>query len=106
MSRSAALALAFVTTARPAWGQTPAQAQTPPAQAHDAPTVVTVRGAPRALAPVSLTLSGEKAAEGAGTQGDPLKALQSLPGLGRGGPGADFIAWGSEPRESRFELDG
>jgi hypothetical protein len=81
-------------------------AEEPPASAHQATTVVTVRGAPRALAPASLTLPAEKAAEGAGTQGDPVKALQSLPGLGRGGPGADFIAWGSEPRESRLEVDG
>jgi hypothetical protein len=100
MRRPARLALAGIAMARAAGGQTP------PSEAHGAPSVVTVRGTPRPLAPASLTLSGEKAAEGAGTQGDPVKALQSLPGLGRGGPSADFIAWGSEPRESRVEADG
>ena len=52
-------------------------------------------------------LSGERASEGAGTQGDAVKALQSLPGLGRGGVGGgDLVMWGSTPRESRIEIDG
>lgn len=70
------------------------------------PVSVTVRAAPRDPSPGRLTFGAAKAANGAGTQGDPLKVLQSLPGLGRGGPGSDFVAWGAEPRESRLEVDG
>jgi len=77
-----------------------------PALAQEAATTtVTVRGVAPPVAS-QLTLPAERAAEGAGTQGDPVKAVQSLPGLGRGGPSSDFVAWGSEPRESHVEIDG
>lgn len=68
--------------------------------------IVTVRGPARSASPTALTFGGEQAAQGAGTQGDPAKALESLPGLGRSGPGGEVVAWGSEPRESRIEIDG
>lgn len=78
----------------------------PPARAQQAGgAVVTVRAEPP-QEPARLVFSAEKAAEAAGTQSDPVKVLQSLPGLGRGGPGSDFVAWGSEPRESSIEVDG
>jgi hypothetical protein len=82
-----------------------ALAQESAAPPADGATVM-VRGAARPLVPSRQTLSGEQAARGAGTQGDPVKVLQTLPGLGRGGPGSDLVAWGSEPRESRIEIDG
>ncbi len=67
---------------------------------------IVVRGA-ASQAPSEQVLPASLAREGAGTQSDPIKAIQSLPGLGRGGPGgADVIAWGSAPSESRIEIDG
>ncbi len=68
---------------------------------------VIVRSAPLRRAPGEIVLGGREAARGAGTQGDPAKALQSLPGFGQGGPGAgELVAWGSPPGETRVFVDG
>ncbi|HEU4405527.1 MAG TPA: TonB-dependent receptor [Polyangiaceae bacterium] len=68
---------------------------------------VVVRSAPSRRAPTEIVLGGADAARGAGTQGDPAKALQSLPGFGRGGPGeGELIAWGGAPGETRVFVDG
>ncbi|HEU4536346.1 MAG TPA: TonB-dependent receptor plug domain-containing protein, partial [Polyangiaceae bacterium] len=78
-----------------------------PAPSQQAPTEIVVRSAPSRRAPTEIVLGGREAARGAGTQGDPAKALQSLPGFGRGGPGGgELIAWGSSPAESRVFVDG
>lgn len=75
-----------------------------PAAAQDSEVVV--RGA-ASRAPSEQVLPAQLAREGAGTQGDPIKGIQGLPGLGRGGPGgAEIVAWGSDPNESRIEVDG
>lgn len=69
-------------------------------------TEVTVRALPRAAPRTETAVQAEAASEAAGTQGDAVKAIQTLPGLGRGSAGSgDVIAWGSPPRESKVYLD-
>lgn len=68
---------------------------------------ITVQALSSRRVAAGTTLSGTEARRGAGTQGDAVKALQSLPGLGRGGPGgADIVAWGSSPQETLILVDG
>lgn len=98
----------------------PSPAQTPtPVEGAAAPTEadghassattgeVVVRAATSRRAPTEIVLGGADAARGAGTQGDPAKALQAMPGFGRGGPGeGELVAWGSSPGETRVFVDG
>ncbi len=43
----------------------------------------------------------------AGSQGDAIKTVVSLPGTARAGPGGgDIVAWGSAPHETKFYIDG
>ena len=57
-----------------------------------------------------ILISVEQAREVAGTSGDPLKVLESLPGVARpasAGPGAGALAVrGSAPEDTRFYVDG
>lgn len=68
---------------------------------------VTVRAERSAERPVAETLGAEQARASAGTQDDPVKALETLPGAARTGPQTSgFVLWGADPAESRLELDG
>jgi len=52
-------------------------------------------------------LSAEQAREVSGTQGDPVKIIESLPGLARAPFGSDqLVLWGAAPEDSRFYVDG
>jgi TonB family protein len=89
----------------PAPAHAPTLAPTPvPAPA---PEAVTVRGAPRRPGVTDVTVSAEQASKVAGTQGDPIKVLENLPGLARPsfGSGA-LIVWGASPGETRTLVDG
>src|SRR5262245_49043449 len=56
---------------------------------------------------VETTIRTEEARRVPGTQGDTLKVVQNLPGVGRSafGSGA-LIVWGSSPKETRVVVDG
>ena len=68
---------------------------------------ILVRSSPRQRDVTGIAVSTAQASRLAGTQGDPLKVVESLPGLGRApfGSGA-LIVWGSSPRETRAVVDG
>jgi hypothetical protein len=52
-------------------------------------------------------LSTEQAREVSGTQGDPVKIVESLPGLARAPFGSDqLVLWGAAPEDTRFYVDG
>lgn len=52
-------------------------------------------------------LSAEQAREVPGTQGDPVKIIESLPGLARAPFGSDqLVLWGAAPQDTRFYVDG
>ena len=52
-------------------------------------------------------LAGREAASLPGAAGDPGRALENAPGVGRLAPGADgLVLWGATPQESRVLLDG
>ncbi len=77
-----------------------------PARAQDPPIEVTVRAEPPENS-TAETLGAEQARRSAGTQDDPAKALETLPGVARGGPSAEgLVVWGSESSETRVYLDG
>ena len=83
-----------------------AQVPTTDVAASSGAAEVTVRAVTPAAPRTETTVLAAEAARGAGTQGDAVKALQSLPGLGRGSAGSgDVVAWGSSPRESSIYMD-
>ena len=52
-------------------------------------------------------LSVEQAREVSGTQGDPVKIIESLPGFARAPFGSDqLILWGAAPEDTRLYVDG
>jgi len=56
---------------------------------------------------VETTIRTEEARRVPGTQGDTLKVVQNLPGVGRSAFGSgQLIVWGSSPRETRVVVDG
>ncbi len=68
---------------------------------------VTVRGERKRPEAAATTLGAEAARRSAGTQGDPVKALEQLPGAARTGPAeSGLVVWGSAPGETRIYLDG
>ncbi len=69
-------------------------------------TQVLVQGLRPRHSTTETRLTGDEARRGAGTQDDAIKAVQSLPGFGRGGPGSELIAWGAAPSETRTLIDG
>jgi hypothetical protein len=53
------------------------------------------------------TLSSAQASKVAGTQGDPVKVLEALPGVSRSAFGSDaLVLWGAAPEDSRILVDG
>lgn len=71
------------------------------------PIEVRVRSAPSRAPSASSRLGAEEARRSAGTQGDAIKAIASLPGVARAGAGdGEVVLWGSAPSESRFYVDG
>src|SRR3954453_3897658 len=56
---------------------------------------------------VETRIRTEEARRVPGTQGDTLKVIQNLPGVGRSafGSGA-LIVWGSSPKDTRVNVDG
>ena len=57
--------------------------------------------------PITFAMPGEQARRTPGTQGDPGKVVESLPGVGRANLGSgDLVLWGSAPGESRVLVDG
>jgi TonB family protein len=56
---------------------------------------------------VETRIRTEEARRVPGTQGDTLKVVQNLPGVGRSAFGSgQLIVWGSSPRETRVVIDG
>ncbi len=52
-------------------------------------------------------LRAEQAREVSGTQGDPVKIIENLPGLARAPFGSDqLVLWGAAPEDTRFYVDG
>jgi len=85
-----------------------AAAASPSASQAQLPIEVTVRERPT-LTPrrLELRVGAEEGRRSAGSQGDSVKVLQSLPGLARSGAGGgELVAWGSAPRETRIYVDG
>lgn len=82
-------------SAAPAWADPPA------------PTEVTVRAAPRRRDPARVTISTEEGRRVPGTQGDALKVVESLPGVGRSAfGGGKLVVWGAAPSDTRVYVDG
>src|SRR5262249_10927413 len=79
---------------------------TPSAPADDRYTS-TVHGARAAVETVEHSLDVEEVQRIPGTQGDTLKAIQSLPGVARAPFGLGLlIVWGSAPADTRTYVDG
>jgi len=89
-----------------------AQGGTPPAStaapaSPPPPEEVTVRAAPRARDATDVTVSAAQASKVVGTEGDPVKVLENLPGLARPSFGTgQLIVWGAAPADSRTYVDG
>lgn len=68
---------------------------------------VVVRGTPRPKDATDVTVSAAQARKLVGTQGDPIKVIENLPGLARPSFGSgQLVVWGSTPTESRTYVDG
>jgi hypothetical protein len=68
---------------------------------------VVVHGAKKHEDETSTTISAAQASKVAGTQGDPIKVLENLPGLARPSFGSgQIIVWGASPSETRTFVDG
>lgn len=71
------------------------------------PAEVVVRGAPRRGDVTDVTVPADQAAETAGTQGDPIKVVEDLPGVARASFGSgQLLVWGASPAETRLYVDG
>lgn len=81
-------------------GSKPAE---PAARAHE----VVVRGTRRSRNPADVTVAAREGRKAAGTQGDPSKVVEDLPGVGRPAFGTgQLIVWGSAPADTRTYVDG
>lgn len=74
---------------------------------EDVDEEVVVRAARIKKEAVETRIRTEEARKVPGTQGDTLKVVQNLPGVGRGsfGSGA-LVVWGSSPKETRVNVEG
>jgi hypothetical protein len=55
----------------------------------------------------SVRVTAEEGARTAGTEGDPVKVIEDLPGVARGAFGATpLVLWGASPADSRSYVDG
>jgi TonB family protein len=93
----------------------PAAAATPPVPApptpgppvQTKPEEVVVRGTHRRRDTTEVTVAAAQASKVAGTQGDPIKVVENLPGLARPSFGSgQLVVWGSSPTETRTYVDG
>ncbi len=81
-------------------------APVPPPSVPSAQDIV-VRGVHRARDATDVTIAAAQARKVAGTQGDPIKVLENLPGLARPSFGSgQIIVWGAAPNETRTYVDG
>ncbi len=81
-----------------------AQESAPPAATSDE---VVIRGAPRHHDATDVTITAAQGTKVSGTEGDPIKVVENLPGLARPAFGSgQLIVWGSAPTESRTYVDG
>jgi hypothetical protein len=78
-----------------------------PSRAEPVDRDVLVRGAARRRDAAEVTIPAAQGSKVVGTQGDPIKVVEDLPGLARPsfGSGA-LIVWGSAPTETRTYIDG
>jgi hypothetical protein len=68
---------------------------------------VVVRGAPVRRDAADVTVPAEQAAQTTGTQGDPVKVVEDLPGVARPSFGSgQLVVWGAAPSETRTYVDG
>lgn len=68
---------------------------------------VVVRGSHRSHDATAITVLAHDGQELAGTEGDPVKAVQDLPGVARPSFGSgELVVWGSSPRDTRTYVDG
>jgi hypothetical protein len=68
---------------------------------------VVVRAAPRVREATDVVVPAAQASKFVGTQGDPVKVVEDLPGMARPPFGAgQLIIWGAAPSESRAYVDG
>ncbi len=68
---------------------------------------VTAHGSRRAHDELDVTVPAAQGRKVVGTQGDPIKVLENLPGLARPSFGSgQLIVWGSAPGDTRTYIDG
>lgn len=99
-------ALAFVATTSRAWAQAPAAGAAPTASGA-ATTDIVVRGVRRTREGGVSSVSAKEAAVVPGTEGDPVKVIENLPGVAR--PAFDtgqILLWGAGPDDTRTYVDG
>jgi TonB family protein len=66
-----------------------------------------IRAPRKILAQSRVAIRADEARSVAGTQGDTLKVVQSLPGVGRAAAGsAALVVWGAAPEDTRVLVDG
>ena len=76
-------------------------------KAEDVDEEVVVRAARIKKEAVETRIRTEEARRVPGTQGDTLKVVQNLPGVGRSSFGSgQLVVWGSAPQETRVNVDG
>ena len=78
-----------------------------PPPSDGAPGEVVVRGAPRRRDVDEVTVPAAQASKVVGTEGDPIKVLEDLPGMARPSFGTgQLIVWGAAPHDTRTYVDG
>ena len=107
---SAAWALAMMMAAGAARAGGPAAGAGAPAAeepADDADEEEVIRAPRVAREATSVSIGTDQAKKIAGTQGDALKVVQSLPGVARSSiGGGQIVVWGSAPKDTRVYVDG
>jgi TonB-dependent receptor-like protein len=111
-ARSAALVYTAILTALcnavDARAQAASPNAAPPENSEQAsPAEVSVRGMRRAENATDVTVNATEARRAAGTEGDPAKVVQDLPGVAR--PSFDsgrLIVWGAGAEDTRIYVDG
>jgi TonB-dependent Receptor Plug Domain len=85
----------------------PASSSAATAAPRVAPTEIVVSGVRRHHDVNDVIISSAEGREVPGTQGDPVKVIESLPGMARSGFGSDeLVLWGASPSDSRVLVDG
>jgi TonB family protein len=87
--------------------EAPPEAPAPPPPSPSAPQEIVIRGVRRTGEIAATTIAARQAKRVAGTQGDPIKVLENLPGLARPSFGSgQLLVWGSAPEDTRTYVDG